>query len=91
MESRKNVSVAYEVDIEGGSLTIRGRLTLEPEGDGTRIRWVEEGDFGWNPLLGFTARGMASSQGEAMKASLARLAEAVIGSTSEPPEAGPTG
>lgn len=81
--ARENASVAYEVEIEGGTLTIHGLMSLEAEGAGTRIRWVEEGDFGWNPLMGFAARGMASSQGEAMKASLARLASAVAVSAPE--------
>jgi len=78
-----NRHVEYQVLIEGGSLTIQGTISLEPEGDGTRIRWREEGDFGWNPLMGYAARGMSGSQGEAMRASLRRLAEAV--------EAGPAG
>lgn len=76
--------VEYEVLIEGGSLRIRGSLTLLPEGAGTRIRWVEHGDFGWNPILGYTARGMAASQGEAMKASLARLTVLVAGRLPSP-------
>jgi len=71
----ENQAVEYEVLIEGGSLRIQGRLTLQPDGEGTRIQWAEEGDFGWNPLLGYAARGMASSQANAMKASLDRLAE----------------
>ena len=75
--SRTNEGVEYEVRIEGGRLRIRGKITLQLQGEGTRVVWVEEGDFGRNPLLGYTARGMASSQGEAMRASLQRLAEAV--------------
>ena len=77
LESVPNRRVDYEVRIESGRLLIRGRITLEPEGDETRVRWVEEGDFGWNPLMGYTARRMASSQGEAMRASLTRLAIAI--------------
>lgn len=73
----ENRRVEYRVQIEGGSLTIHGTVSLEPEGNVTRIHWEEEGDFGWNPLLGYTARGMAASQGEAMRASLQRLVEAV--------------
>lgn len=77
--TRPDAEVRYEVEVEGGALTIRGVLALAPEGAGTRLRWVEEGDFGWNPLMGFAAREMASSQGEAMRASLARLEEASAG------------
>ncbi|MGD8361308.1 MAG: SRPBCC family protein [Gemmatimonadota bacterium] len=77
VEVRQDTAVGYEVLIEGGALTIRGSLTLISEGDGSRVRWTENGDFGWNPLMGYAARGMASSQGEAMKSSLVRLAAAV--------------
>jgi len=72
--------VEYEVLIEGGSLRIQGRLTLRPNPDGTQIHWTEEGDFGWNPLMGYAARGMASSQANAMRASLDRLAKVVAAS-----------
>lgn len=84
---REGRVVEYEVLVEGGSLRIQGRLTLEPDGEGTRIHWTEEGDFGWNPLMGYAARGMASSQGNAMKASLDRLAALV--SASAPPSTVP--
>jgi hypothetical protein len=84
LASRPNEGVEYEVRIEGGKLLIRGRITLQVQVDGTRITWIEEGDFGWNPLLGYTARSMASSQGEAMRASLERLAAAVAGRNPPP-------
>jgi len=74
VEARQDTAVGYEVLIEGGALKIRGSLTLIAEGEGSRVRWVENGDFGWNPLMGYAARGMASTQGEAMKSSLLRLA-----------------
>jgi hypothetical protein len=66
--------VQYRVEIEGGALTILGRLSLTPEKGGTRIHWEEEGDFGWNPLMGYAAKGMAESQGEALQESLRALA-----------------
>lgn len=72
-------SVTYRVDVENGSLIINGTMTLRGQADGTLIEWIEEGDFGWNPLMGYAAKGMASSQGEAMKASLERLKAAVAG------------
>jgi hypothetical protein len=37
------------------------------------VRWLERGDFGRNPLMGYAARGMAGSQGEAMRANLDSL------------------
>ncbi len=86
--STPNREVTYEVRIEGGSLTISGRLTLESGPEGTLLQWVEEGDFGWNPLMGYAARGMASSQGEAMRASLERLMEAANRREKAPTEGG---
>lgn len=65
--------IEYEVLIEGGALSILGTLTLRLEGTGTRVEWTEAGDFGWNPLLGYSARRMGSSQAQAMLASLEKL------------------
>jgi len=76
--SRQDAEVEYEVEVEGGALKIRGSLFLEPEEAGTRIRWVEEGDFGWNPLMGYATGRMASSQEEAMRESLGKLAEEAV-------------
>jgi hypothetical protein len=73
--SHANRAVRYEVVVEGGALRIHGSISMEPEGEGTRVRWVEEGDFGWNPLLGFAARGMSSSQSKTMRESLRLLSE----------------
>jgi hypothetical protein len=75
--SEEDRMVEYEVIVENGALTIHGSITLEPEGVGTRVRWVEEGDFGWNPLLGYAARGMSSSQAETMRQSLRMLSDEV--------------
>ena len=71
--------VEYQVLVEGGALEVHGVISLSPEGGGTRLHWSEQGDFGRNPLMGYTARRMASTQGEVMHsrlgALLARLAE----------------
>jgi uncharacterized protein YndB with AHSA1/START domain len=75
VESEANARVVYEVSLEGGALRIRGALTLQPEGAEARLLWQEWGDFGWNPLLGYTARRMSGSQSRAMAASLENLRE----------------
>lgn len=72
-ESAPGEGIQYEVLIEGGALTIKGTLTMRPEGAGTRLDWRESGDFGWNPLLGYTARKMGASQAMAMTASMEKL------------------
>ena len=71
--SEEDRMVEYEVMVEDGALIIHGSISLQPEGAGTRVRWIEEGDFGWNPLLGYAARGMSSSQAETMRRSLRML------------------
>jgi hypothetical protein len=64
------LKVAYEVEVEGGRIRIQGRVDLEPEGSGTRVRWSESGDFGRNPMLGYMAGRMESLQGEQLRQSL---------------------
>jgi hypothetical protein len=70
-------AVAYEVRVEDGSLRTRGRLTLTPEGAGTRVVWREEGDFGRNPLLAWFALGMNRLQGAELEKGLDALAASV--------------
>ncbi len=71
----RNRSVEYEVEIEGGSLRVRGHVDLEPADAGrTRLTWTETGDFGWNPLLRYMALGMPNMQGREMEKALDRLA-----------------
>ncbi|MFC1576024.1 SRPBCC family protein [Gemmatimonadota bacterium] len=70
--------VVYQVEVEGGALRFRGTLTLVARQDGTLVRWREEGDFGWSPLMGYAARGMSASQTEAMEASLQKLGEVLV-------------
>jgi uncharacterized protein YndB with AHSA1/START domain len=65
--------VSYRVEVEGGAIVIQGWLDLEPEGTGTRVHWREEGDFGWNPLLGYLAGRMSDLQGGQLEASLGFL------------------
>jgi hypothetical protein len=92
--------VGYRVDVEGGAIRIVGTVRVAPEGAGTRVVWREEGDFGWNPLLGYLAGRMNELQGAQMDASLdalARLLEADAGELlqdgdgSAPPSGAPAG
>ncbi len=69
--------VRYRVSVEEGSAVIRGRIRLDPEPQGTVVRWTEEGDFGGNPLLGWTALFVGDDQGRALEESLRRLDEAL--------------
>ncbi len=71
--SRAPREVVYEVQVEDGAILIHGRISLAPVPGGTRIVWSEEGDFGWNPLLGYLAPRMSELQGEQLSASLSTL------------------
>lgn len=71
--SSPGAEVRYRVDVEQGALTVNGVLHLSREGSGTSVRWVEQGDFGRNPLLGYVARTMGRSQGAELERSLERL------------------
>lgn len=72
--------VRYRVEVDGGAILMEGRLRLEEAREGTRVVWEEEGDFGWNPLLGYMALTMERSQGAQMARGLEALREAVSGS-----------
>lgn len=69
--------VSYRVELEEGGFEVEGRLYLEPTNDATRIRWREEGDFGRNPILSYTARRMEEAQAEQMARALDSLAHVV--------------
>jgi uncharacterized protein YndB with AHSA1/START domain len=71
-----NRSVRYEVRVEGG-IQIDGSILLEEVGTGTRVRWTEQGKFGRNPLLRYTALSLDDLQGDEMDKSLDRLTEVV--------------
>ncbi len=77
-ESVPGKLVAYRVEVEEGALLYSGRFQLSAEGSGTRIRWREKGDFGWNPLTRYAARFMRSSQARAMEGSMANLARLLV-------------
>ena len=72
--------VAYSVRVagDGGSeMRTSGRITLTPVDGGTRVSWVEEGDLGSNPLMGYWALAMDGAQSTELAKSLDRLAEIV--------------
>jgi hypothetical protein len=77
--------VGYEVLVEDGAIRIVGRMQLEPTPSGTRLTWREEGDFGWNPLLGYMAGRMEELQGAQMDASLASLRQIAEGAVRSQP------
>ncbi len=75
-ESREPILVAYRVEIEGRT-QVTGRLEIQPWPGGSLVVWREQGDFGWNPLMGYVARGMSKSQGRQLLESLNTLKQAL--------------
>lgn len=82
--------VRYRVQVQGGSMHTEGTLALAPEAGGTRVTWKEEGDFGWNPLMGYWARLMERVQGRELAKALERLGT-MAAETSTPAGQEPTG
>lgn len=69
----------YRVSVEDGAVVIRGRMELRSAEGGTEIRWTEEGDAGWNPLVAFAALTQGDDQAAQLQATLDRLADHVEG------------
>jgi uncharacterized protein YndB with AHSA1/START domain len=47
--------VGYELRLVGTDMEVRGRVTLEPSGEGTKVTWRDSGDLGGNVLLRYLA------------------------------------
>lgn len=80
-------TVRYRVQVEGGSMYTDGIFSLEPAGEGTLVRWREEGDFGWNPLMGYWARFMERAQGRELEKALDRLGALAVEQAQAPTRA----
>jgi uncharacterized protein YndB with AHSA1/START domain len=73
VEAESPARLSYTVAVQGGSMRTTGTMRLEPIAGGVLVHWREEGDFGWNPLMGYWARAMERAQGTEMEKSLSRL------------------
>jgi len=89
--SRPEQEVEYRVEVQNGAMVTLGRLILNPEEGGTRVSWREEGDFGWNPLMGYLARSMDRYQGREFEKGLEQLRSVVEEEAGPPPSPGGTG
>lgn len=74
-----NRRVEYTVDVEEGAIVIDGAISLTESSGVTRLAWTESGDFGWNPILGYTALSMDRVQGAQMDSTLAVLKRLIEG------------
>lgn len=90
IESRPPDLLRYRVEM-GGRERIIGEIEVVAVAEGSLVRWREAGDFGWNPLMGYIARGMGESQGKQLAASLTRLKQvsAAVDSISKERTSGP--
>ncbi|MDX1567218.1 MAG: SRPBCC family protein [Longimicrobiales bacterium] len=66
--------VTYRVSVEEDAVVVQGRMELRPVDGGTEIRWTEEGDAGWNPLVAFAALTQGDRQESQLQDTLDRLA-----------------
>jgi len=78
VESRSPDRLVYQVEVQGGSIRTRGVVELtELDSGGTRVHWREDGDFGWNPLMGYAALTMHRVQSVELERGLERLRSAI--------------
>jgi uncharacterized protein YndB with AHSA1/START domain len=73
VSATENRRVDYAVRVDEGDMRADGTLTLAPEGSGTKVQWREEGDLGWNPLMGYWALSLSRAQSEELAKGLERL------------------
>jgi len=42
--------VGYDLELDHGKYVSKGAIEYFPAGDGMKVTWTIEGDFGWNPI-----------------------------------------
>ncbi len=72
VESNPPKLLRYVVALDGGAQVSGTFLLTELQGS-TLITWIEKGNLGANPLMGYLARRIGKSQTEQMKLGLGRL------------------
>lgn len=72
-ESVPNRLVRYRVVVGDGALSVEGAFVLESAEGGSTVTWSEAGDFGWNPLMGYTALTMPKVQSAQLEKGLTEL------------------
>jgi len=69
--------VAYDMSLEDGRYLLHGRISFTPEGEGTRVTWVDEGDLGGGPLVHYLRFPLQSRLGGQLEEALAQLKKRV--------------
>ena len=89
-EAVEPTRVRYRVIVQDSTLVTTGTLSLTPTDAGTRVVWREEGDFGWNPLMGYWALFMDRVQSRQMDRNLGELERAARAGGAATPAGEPT-
>ncbi|WP_375767906.1 SRPBCC family protein [Archangium gephyra] len=76
-EANPKTGVAYDMSVEHGRYLLHGRISFTPEGQGTRVTWVDEGDVGGSPLAHYLVPFIRSRLGRYLEEGLAGLAKRV--------------
>jgi hypothetical protein len=76
-EADPKTGVAYEMSLKDGRYRLHGRISFEPEADGTRVTWVDEGDLGGGLLLHYLRFPLQSRLGGQLEVALAQLKKRV--------------
>jgi uncharacterized protein YndB with AHSA1/START domain len=79
--------VDYAVRVDDGAMRTDGTLSLTPEAGGVRVDWREQGDLGWNPLMGYWALSLSRAQSEELAKGLERLRALVADASAAAPSA----
>lgn len=75
-EADPSRGVVYDASVANGHV-VHGRISLAPEGAGTRVTWVDEGALGGNPLMHYLVPPVQRKLGADLEEGLARLAKLV--------------
>lgn len=76
-EADPKTGVAYDMSVEHGRYLLHGRISFAPEGQGTRVTWVDEGDVGGSPLAHYLVPFIRSRLGRYFEEGLANLEKKV--------------
>ena len=79
VEASPAQAVGYELRMKGSDMVVRGHVTFEPAGGGTKVTWQDRGDLGRNVLLRYLAPMLDKSLAAAYEKSFAGLRRETAG------------
>ncbi|MBU2651943.1 MAG: GyrI-like domain-containing protein [Bacteroidetes bacterium] len=69
----------YELKFDGGKYRSQGSMFLEPEEEGYRVTWTDEGDLGYNPITRYMGLMIDGMMGPDFEKGLNKLKEVAEG------------